>query len=198
MTAASHRRPGKRQLANLVRSLFALAAVLAVPQARTDELGTVDEYALRAAFLFHFTRFVQWPEEAFESPESPFRICVLGSDPFGRWLDALETRRAGTRPIEVRRLSDPARLSECQIAYITADAQPAWRMAGTGANTARLLTVAGESRFAREGGMVALVASGRRIQLHVNLAALQGSQLQVSAKLLELAKVRYRRVEPGE
>lgn len=186
-----HQRPA----AGLAGLLLTLLAALSPPPSRADT-EAVDEYALRAAFLFHFTRFVEWPEEAFESPDSPFRICVLGGDPFGRWLDALESRRAGTRPIEVRRTDSPAGLVGCQIAYITSEAQPTWR-ARRGAD-GMLLTVSSESRFAREGGMMALVASGQRIQLHINLASLEASQLRVSAKLLELAKVRYRRVEPGE
>ncbi|WP_051282884.1 YfiR family protein [Silanimonas lenta] len=189
--------PGQRHhrpAAGLAGLLLALLAALGPPPSRA-ETGAVDEYALRAAFLFHFTRFVQWPDAAFESPDSPFRICVLGSDPFGRHLDALEERRAGGRPIQVRRTGSPAGLAGCQIAYIAPDAQPAWRAAGGPALDARLLTVASEGRFAREGGMMALVASGRRIQLHVNLASLQGSELRVSAKLLEIAEVRHGR--PG-
>lgn len=189
--------PGQRHerpAAGLASLLLALVVALVAPPARTEAVA-VDEYALRAAFLFHFTRFVQWPEAAFESPDSPFRICVLGSDPFGRHLDTLEERRAGRRPIQVRRTSSPAGLVGCQIAYIAADAQPAWLTAGGPTLDARLLTVASEDHFVREGGMMALVASGRRIQLHVNLASLQASELRVSAKLLELAEVRHGR--PG-
>jgi hypothetical protein len=187
-------RPAPRPaLAALGAAALLLAALLPSAPARADA-EPVDEFALKAAFLFNFTRFVQWPEEAFESAESPFRICVLGSDPFGARLDALAERRVGVRPITIERLPGTETLRRCQIAFIAADQQAAWRNAGGNALGPATLTVADDGRFARDGGMIALVTSGRRIQLHVNLVSLQGSTLRISAKLLEVAEVRHERV----
>jgi hypothetical protein len=156
--------------------------------------AAVDEYALKAAFLYNFTRFVEWPAEAFESADSPFRICVLGTDPFGTRLEALRSRRVGTRAIVIERPHDAAALTQCQIAYVAADSPPALRRGALAAGTMHTLTVASERGFAREGGMVALVTGRGRVQLHVNLEVIQRSPLKFSAKLLEVAEVRHDRV----
>lgn len=163
--------------------------VVLLPNAAQADGAAVDEYALKAAFLFNFTRFVEWPDDAFESADSPFRICVLGTDPFGARLDALASRRVGGRAIAIERDVLPERLPRCQIAYFGADTAATLR----DADAPRTLTVASGRGFARDGGMVALVTGRGRVQLHVNLASIQRSALKFSAKLLEVAEVRHER-----
>lgn len=181
-----------RQMWRLIALILLLAGSAALPRSVVAQAGSnVDEYTLKAAFLFNFTRFVQWPETAFDSPDSPFRICVLGTDPFGARLDALTQRRVGERRIEIDRQREPAALRRCQITYV-GDAVPALISAeALNENGGPTLTVSSDARFARDGGMVALVTVGGRVRLHVNLDALRESPLQVSAKLLEVAETRY-------
>lgn len=171
--------------------LLSLACLLAVPASASAQLAPdVDEYTLKTAFLFNFTRFVQWPESAFEAADSPFRICVVGTDPFGPRLDSLQQRRVGERRIEVDRPSEPAALQRCQITYLGEDVPDSIRAATINDEAVQMLTVASDARFAREGGMIALVTSSGRVRLHVNLDSLRKSKLQVSAKLLEVAERR--------
>jgi hypothetical protein len=168
--------------------------VLLLPASARADGAAVDEYALKAAFLFNFTRFVEWPDEAFEDATSPFRICVLGTDPFGPRLEALASRRVGARPIAIERPSAAAALARCHIAYFAEDSARALRDAAP----PRTLTVSSGRGFAREGGMVALVTGRGRVQLHVNLASIQRSPLKFSAKLLEVAEVRHDRITVRE
>src|SRR5687767_3666862 len=66
-----------------------------------------DEYELKAAFLYNFTQFVQWPESAFSAPDTPFQLCLVGEDPFGRILDETVTSEfVNQHPIVVRRIKD--------------------------------------------------------------------------------------------
>lgn len=170
-------------------AVFGLLCTLLVTPARAS--SAADEYALKAAFLFNFTRFVEWPAEAFAQPDDAFRICVYGADPFGERLDALERRRVGERAIEVIRPRDLADLPRCQIAYF-GDGTPRDVEAAALDNTApTTLTVASEAGFARDGGMVALVTERGRVKLHVNLASIRRSPLRFSAKLLEVSEVRH-------
>ena len=85
--------------ARIRSSLAMLLALVLAPAAHAS--SAADEYALKAAFLYNFTRFVDWPPDAFPSGDGAFRICVFGTDPFGARLDALARRRVGTRPIEI-------------------------------------------------------------------------------------------------
>lgn len=183
-----------RSLATL---LLCLGLVLLPKPAAADAEG-VDEYALKAAFLFNFTRFVEWPDSAFERADSPFRICVVGTDPFGARIDALSNRRVGTRAIVIERPRTAEVPRRCQIAYFHADSNAAQRRSAFDSRAAPTLTVGGDRAFAREGGMVALVTGRGRVQLHVNLAVIRRSPLKFSAKLLEVAEVRHDRVTRRE
>ena len=172
-------------------ALVAFLGLALLPGPAGADAGGVDEYALKAAFLYNFTRFVEWPDSAFETPDSPFRICVLGSDPFNARLDALGSRRVGQRPIAIERLRPPADLRRCQIAYFGEGAPDTYRTDALDGAAPLTLTVASERGFAREGGMMSLVTGRGRVQLHVNLQVIQASPLKFSAKLLEVAEVRH-------
>lgn len=181
----------------LARLVLCLSLALLPKPAAADAEG-VDEYALKAAFLFNFTRFVEWPDRAFERADSPFRICVIGSDPFGARLDALANRRVGARAIAIERPQAVGALRRCQIAYFHTDSSAALRRSAFDDPAALTLTVAGDRAFARDGGMVALVTGRGRVQLHVNLAVIRRSPLKFSAKLLEVAEVRHGRATRRE
>ena len=165
-------------------------AMALVPAGRASA-AAADEFALKAAFLFNFTRFVEWPTEAFPPADGAFRICVFGIDPFGARLDALARRRVGERPIEITRPSQLADLPRCQIAYLGTGAAAEVEAAAIAGTAPATLTVASEPGFARDGGMVALVTRGGRVKLHVNLASIRRSPLRFSAKLLEVSEVRH-------
>jgi len=171
------------------RVAVALVAMAALFAGRAS--AAADEYALKAAFLYNFTRFVEWPTTAFARADDPFRICVFGTDPFGARLDALARRRVGERPIEIARYTSAADLPRCQIAYFSADATAAVEAAAHRNAAPNTLTVASDAAFARDGGMVALVTAEGRVTLHVNLASIRRSPLRVSAKLLEVSEVRH-------
>jgi hypothetical protein len=153
--------------------------------------AAIDEFSLKAAFLFNFTRFVEWPAEAFPRREAVFRICVFGTDPFGARIDALARRSVGERTIEVARPTTVKDLPSCQIAYLGGGAPDAVKAAAIGSRAPATLTVASDAAFARDGGMVALVTTGNRVRLHVNLGSVRRSSLRVSAKLLEVSEVRH-------
>lgn len=92
--------------------------MLLLGQASQASGSFVDEYAVKAAFLYNFTRFVEWPGAAFESDPEVFRICVFGSDPFGERLAAIQRRSVGHRAIEIERSRAATRLPSCHIAYL--------------------------------------------------------------------------------
>lgn len=169
-------------------ALLACAPVLPAQQAGTGE------FPVKAGFLYHFTRFVEWPASSFDTPTSPFRICIFGTDPFGSSLEALLERRVGPRPIAIERPRRIEALPRCHIAYFAGDATDALLAEGEAAPHApQTLTVASNDAFARRGGMIALVSGHGhgRVRLHVNLTAIDAAELTVSAKLLEAAERRY-------
>src|ERR1700722_2656009 len=78
------------------------------------------EYQLKAAFLFNFAKFVDWPPGTFATAASPFTICILGRDPFGRDLDdSLRYKTIAYRSIVIRRCQSDSDARTCQILFVS-------------------------------------------------------------------------------
>jgi hypothetical protein len=150
----------------------------------------VVEYNLKAAFLFNFTKFVDWPADAFADEKSPFQLCILGEDPFGGSLDnVVANESVNGRPIAVRRLARGADPKACQILFLgrmERDRQPEVL---AGLRGSPVLTVGESDRFLAEGGLVSFFLEANRVRFEINLQNVDSTRLKFSSKLLRLAKV---------
>jgi hypothetical protein len=145
------------------------------------------EYQVKAAFLLNFTRFIEWPAAEPPAAGAPFTICILGDDPFGVALDqTMEGESANGRKIVIQRSRREVGKT-CQILYVDrAEKGITELLTGVGRG---VLTVGEGESFLREGGMIAFVVENRRVRFNVNLAAARNASLNISSKLLNVAKV---------
>jgi hypothetical protein len=168
-------------------TLRALSWVAALGASGAAIAQPVQEYELKAAYLYNFALFAEWPAAAFAAPASRFAICVLGQSPFGRSLAALERKPVQSRPIAVRSVPTPAAARDCHVLFVV---QPdARRMSEIAAalGDAPVLTVADSDHDMRAGAVVTLVPRGARIGFTVDLDAARRARLRISARLLRLA-----------
>ena len=113
-------------MAGLLRLILLLGAALPL----SAQAPAVDEYQVKAAFLYNFAKFVEWPPGTFENSNDPIAICIVGQNPFGSTLEnVVQGKKVGDRVFEVRRLPDTQQAKGCQILFIGAEAE---RQAGTG------------------------------------------------------------------
>ena len=167
----------------LVRTLVALLLAWSAPAGAASQ---VEEYELKAAFLYQFTRYVSWPE----GDAGPVAICVLGEDPFGPSLDAtVADKTARGKPIVVRRIRSAGEGASCQILFVSRSERP--RLDATLAALGRrpTLTVADMSGFPSEGGMINLRVEEERIKLEINPDNAERAGLKIRSELLRLADV---------
>jgi len=168
-----------------ISAVFALLLLLGSP------VRAESEYDVKAAYLYKFTKFVEWPESTFASAEAPFVIGVIGRDSFAE-LDRLsEGNTTGARRIEVRHFSADASeaLRECQMIFVSASEQ---RRLSTilAAVQGRPVLVVGESDgFASAGGMLGFALRENRVGIEVNSAAARQARLKISSQLLNIAKI---------
>jgi hypothetical protein len=148
---------------------------------------SVDEYEVKAAFLYNFTKFVEWPR-AIDS--GSFSICVLGDDPFESAIDRLVNgKTVGGHPLQVRRIKDGADSRQCQIVFLSASEKgKASKLVETVRGSA-VLTVGESQDFLRMGGMVFLATEKDRVNVVINAAATDGVGFKISAKLMTLARL---------
>jgi hypothetical protein len=155
------------------------------PLARSvDELPPL-EYRVKAAFLLNFTKFVEWPAAAFADDRAPFRICVLGEDPFGSVLDQMvKDEVMGGRRLMVQRISRPPEPKSCQVVFVSRQEKATPPALGPG-----VLTVGEGEEFLREGGMIAFVIENRRVRFDISQKAAAGARLTISSRLLNVARL---------
>ena len=147
------------------------------------------EYQVKAAFLFNFVRFVEWPPPG-NGVNDPLVIGIFGKNPFGDALDQLVSGKSvNGRPLIVRRISDASGLRSCNLVFFPAsDARRFGEVAATLANLT-VLTVGESDGFATRGGMINFVVKGGRVLFEANPAAAARSHLKISSKVLQLAMI---------
>lgn len=157
--------------------------------------STISEYSLKAACLYNFSKFVDWPEGAFASISAPLVIGVLGEDPFGKTLDeAVSGKSVNGHPLAVKRLGaftegGAGSLKKCHILFI-AYSESEHLLGILGAVKGEgVLTVSEIDKFPVEGGMILFDQEGQKISLVVNPKPIKKAGLTLSSKLMQVAKV---------
>ena len=155
------------------------------------QVPVVDEYHVKAAFLFNFAKFVEWPPEAFATTDEPIGICVLGQNPFGPVLE--ETVRGkfiGKRSFEVRQVSNAQQAGSCHIVFVSASEGTRSRALLAELKNKQVLTVIETDGVNSNGGVIGLSLKDGRVRIEIDPAAAEGAKLRISSKLLSLASIR--------
>jgi|HubBroStandDraft_3_1064219.scaffolds.fasta_scaffold41111_2 hypothetical protein len=162
------------------------AAAAAVP----PEPASVLEYDVKAAFLYNFAKFVEWPPEGPGGQGEPLNLCIFGEDPFGSRLDDLVGgERIEGRRIAVRRIRRSSELRSCHIVFLSRAERRRVPEAVAALRGRDVLTVGESEGFADAGGIIQLFVEANKVRFAVNLDALERTRLKVSSKLLRVARV---------
>src|SRR4051812_19392677 len=164
-----------------------LALLLGMSNGRAQAPPT--EYQLKAAFLYHFAQFVEWPREVFNVPATPFVIGILGDNPFDDELaKAVTGKSINEHPLVVKEIKTAAEAAtNCHILFICSSEKKRLPAIVAELHDARVLTVGEMPRFTETGGMINFVLEGTKIRFQVNAPAATTAGLKISAKLMSLA-----------
>jgi hypothetical protein len=165
-----------------------LAALLWRASAFADTpVQAPSEYQVKAAFLYNFVKFVEWPA-AMADQHGPVLMCVIGKDPFGDALvRAIEGKKVNGRSMEVRRIAGPGDAVSCQVLFVSSSESGRITEIAGAVRAWSVLTVGEGERFTERGGMFAFCMEGQRVRFQINLKAATEAGLKVSSKLLQLA-----------
>jgi hypothetical protein len=163
--------------------------LLLVAHSVDAQTKTLDEYRVKAAFLFNFAKFVEWPAGAFNGPGDPITICAFGN-PFGGLLEqTIDGKQINERKLIVRQLSDGADVpAGCTILFISADRKRQGDLLGRLKGN-HVLTVGETENFAAAGGVIGFKLEGEKVRLQINICAAERARLRISSKLLSLAEI---------
>lgn len=163
-------------------ALVGLAASIAVAQ------PAATEYEVKAAFVYNFARFVEWPTGTFDATGNRLVIGVLGKDPFGPVLDAaVGDKKVAGNDLVVRRFPSLESLEPCQILFVAADEQKQFAEIVAALRGAAVLTVSESEGFLESGGIINLRLDEQKVRFEINAAMADQVGLKISSQLLKLA-----------
>jgi len=182
MTSLLRRMSPRASLAALLLLLGLAAPLGASPQPNDDALTA--QRRIEAAYLYKFGAYITWPDNTFAASDSPIVIGVAGADALADDLTALVAgRKAGDRPVVVKKLQPGDSLAGIDIVFVGAKADA---LIGDARSLPVLVVVAGEDGLQR-GAMVSFVLVDDRVRFDVALDPVQRSGLKLSSQLLSVA-----------
>ena len=153
------------------------------------------EYVIKAAFLYNFAKFTEWPPESAGKADDPITLCVVGEDPFGNILNqTIEGKTVRGRRLVIWRLRSGEDLKGCQIAFIGSAERSQMQAIIERLKGAGVLTVGDREGFAALGGVINFKMVDNKVHFDVNVDAAERARLKISSKLLSLARI----VKDGE
>jgi hypothetical protein len=165
--------------------IVSAVAVICVP-AQPGAQSAADEYRLKAAFVYRFPQFVEWPAAAVQESRT-LDLCVLQPNPFGSDLEELVTGESlGGRPLRVRVVNTIDALQGCHALFAGARSEATAAALKTVAGRP-VLTVGESDQFLESGGIIALKIVDRRVRFEVSATNAQKAGLRINAQLLNLA-----------
>lgn len=184
-------RPDSRRIrpASFFTFLVAWLLLSTSPEALSQNQENA-EYSVKLAFLFNFTKFVEWPPDSYRDPQAPLVICIVGHDPFRQDLEVeLRTRKVGEHPVEVRTLRTSDKLSACHIVFVPVTEKVQAHRILSGLQGSSTLTVGETTGFAALGGIINLTVEGNNVHFEVNRLAADRAGLKIGSRLLSIAKI---------
>jgi len=171
--------------------------VAIAPKARADSTSS-QEYQVKAAFLYNFIQFVDWPEEKSADSNEPITIGIIGKDPFGNAFEFIKDKKVkGGRGVIIKRFksfedlkksTEIEALTKCHLLFICSSEQKNLKETIDFLKDHSVLTVADMQGFLESGGIVNFVIEENKVGFEINIAAAEHAKLKIRSQLLRLAK----------
>jgi hypothetical protein len=184
------RRANRAQIAtwSVVAYLLLVLAAWSAPSPEIADAPPQPEHGIKAAFLYKFLGYVEWPAVALNNATAPIVIGVLGADDIADELRTIVARRRiAQHPIEVRRVDEADAVDGVNVLFIGRDDAAALRRLAPAAQARSVLLVSDSDRGLEEGSVINLVVVDNRVRFEVSLEAAERSELKLSSRMLAVA-----------
>lgn len=170
-------------------ALLFLLSISSAANVRAAEDSEALESRVKAAFLYKFSSYVEWPEVAFSQPQAPFTIAVVGAEPIVTALkQAVAGRRVNDRPIVVRQLRPGESMAGVHILFLGGNAAAQLGPLLKAARPYSVLTVTESEGGLAEGSVINFILDDQRVRFEISRESANRSKLRLSSRLLAVAK----------
>ena len=169
---------------------IAVCAVLWSWRAAPANIMVAREYQVKAIFLYNFVRFITWPDAAFPDAHTPITIGILGDDPFGPLLEeAVQGEVIDGRSLTIKRSTRVEEVIDSHMLFVGKSEKGRVGQILAAVQGKSILTVGETEAFARQGGIINFITVDNKVRYEINLEAAKRAHLDISSKLLSLAKI---------
>lgn len=163
------------------RLILLLMLILGAPGTWAEP---VPEYDMKAAFIYNFASFTEWPEPIVGN----FNICIFGDDPIAPSLDAIEGKLVQGAHLTVVRITTTIQARQCHLLYFSEPGRSNARRILNGLAELPILTVTGDNDQEGVGAMISMTLENRKLTFDINYEAARRAHLNLSSKMLRLAQ----------
>ncbi len=179
---------GRRRVQRATVFLTGLLALLFFTNAARAQVSK--EYQIKAAFLYNFTKFVEWPPSHFAATDSPIQIGLLGKNPFGDELEKIiKNRQVSGREFRIKTVTSLEEATSVDVLFVTAGEEKLFMNGRLSLQKAGVLTIGETKKFGDQGGLITFTVEAAKVRFEINLDTAEESGLKFSAQLLKLASV---------
>lgn len=150
-----------------------------------------NEYDVKAAFIYNFAKFTEWPENARSSQNDFLKLCIIGDNPFGTSLKKLEGKQVKNKKLLIEHIESVSSIKGCDMLYISKSEEKNLISIVDYANNYNVLTISDQVGFEIKGVVINMFVSEDMIRFNINVDSAKKSGLRISAKLLKLASKVY-------
>ena len=170
--------------------LLIAACVVASSAPNTHaQLLSASEYEIKAALLFNFANFVEWPAQAFPEGTTSITFGVLSENPFGKPLDSLKNKTLNGRKLVIKYFKNARELEFCHVLFIASSEKKHVEQILQRLDGWSVLTIGETELFTQLGGMINFTVVESKVQFEINMASAERAGLKISSKLLALATI---------
>lgn len=182
-----------RKIGQASGTAFALVLLCAYP-ALLASAQSATENQVKAAYLFNFAKFVEWPAETFDKADSPMNFCSLGRSGVVDEMDSVRGKSVHGHMITVKHLHGPEDIKGCHLVFMASSAVKNQQRLLQAARGLPMLLVGETSGFALAGGTINFIQENERLLFEISIKAAESAHLKISSRLLAVARI----VSPGQ
>jgi len=159
----------------------------------TETTPEILEYRIKAAYIFNFAKFIEWPEQAFRDKNQPLSIVIVGDKKHLQCFESLESKTIHGRKIDITYCTSPEKLTakSCHILFVTDQPLSRGCQSFLSNDSRPILTIGKSAAFIHAGGMIAFVQRDNKIRFAINQSKARQNNLCISSRLLKLAEKTY-------
>jgi hypothetical protein len=164
--------------------------ILSLPVHAKADSAAASEFTIKAAIIFKIAKFVSWPEQAFSGLSEPLTVCVKEGAPIAAALSTLSGKSIHGRVFTVKNYSESLLIpNDCQILLVNSVRSERQTALLDTISSQPILTIGDNDQFIDQSSIIGLEIKQNRVQFVINVAASESAGLDISAQLLQLAKI---------